>query len=260
MGTAAQQGEIWGARAQAWAEANEPAWQGVFEAVMDRAGAAQGRRLLDVGCGAGGAMVAARERGAIVAGLDAAAAMVDIARNRLPDAVIETGEMEALPFADESFDVVTGLNAFQFAGDMVNALREARRVLRDEGTVAVLVWGRREDCDMLSKVMPAVIACLPPAPAPATPPLALWQPGAIESLMDQAEVVPRESVEVPGALIFPDLATATRAILSASARAIAHSGEARVSDAVEDALRPLVRADGTIRLDNRFRLVLGTRR
>ena len=78
--------------------------------------------------------------------------------------------------------------------------------------------------------------------------------------MDQADIVPRESFDLPGALAFPDLDTTTRAILSASARAIAYSGQARVSNAVQDALRPLVREDGTIRLDNRFRLVLGTRR
>lgn len=123
-----------------------------------------------------------------------------------------------------------------------------------------LVWGRREDCDLLSKVMPAVTACLPPAPepAPATPPpLLLWQPSVIESLMDQANLLPRESLDISGPLAFPDLDTATKATLSASARAIAHSGEARVCD-VQDSLRRLVREDCTIRLDNRFRLVLGT--
>ena len=270
MGTAAQQGEIWGARAQAWAEANEPAWQEVFEAVMERSGVQHGRRLLDVGCGAGGALVVARGRGAIVAGLDAAEALVSIARSRLPEAVIEVGEMEELPFADGSFDVVTGINSFQFASDAVSALREARRVVRAGGTVAVMVWGSRDECDLLSKVMPAVIACLPPAPeaapepvpkpAPATPsPLPLWQAGVIEGLMDQANLLPRESLLFPGSLAFPDLDTATRAILSACARAIAHSGEARVHDAVQDALRPLVGKDGTVRLDNRFRLVLGMR-
>ena len=83
---AAIQGELWGARANDWAELNEPAWRPVFEAVMERAGVAPGKRLLDIGCGAGGALVVARRRGAEVSGLDASANLVAIARERLPGA------------------------------------------------------------------------------------------------------------------------------------------------------------------------------
>lgn len=259
MGTAAEQGAMWGARAQAWADSNEPAWTGVFEAVMERVGARPGQTVLDMGCGAGGALAVARARGATVAGLDASEALAGLARHRLPGAVIAVGDMEALPFPDESFDAVTAINSVQFAGDGVGALREARRVVRDRGVVAVLAWGRREDCEMLSTVMPAVFACLPPATA-APPASALSEPGVIEGLMEQAGLSAREASEVPGLLAHPDLHTATEAILAASARAIAHSGEARVRDAVQDALRPAVHEDGTVRLENRFRLVLGDRR
>jgi SAM-dependent methyltransferase len=259
MGTAGEQGAIWGARARDWVDANEPAWQPLFEAVMTRLKVGSGQRLLDVGCGAGGALAVAQARGATIAGLDASADLVAMARRRLPGAPLHVGEMEALPFPDGSFDVVTGINAFQFAGDLVNALREAGRVARPGGAVAMVVWGRRDDCDLLSKVMPAVIACLPPATAPASPAPALSQPGVIEERMQLAGLSPRDGLEIAEALAFPDLATATTAVLSASARAIAHAGEGRVRGAVEDALRPLVRADGTIRLDNRFRLVVAER-
>ena len=66
--------------------------------------------------------------------------------------------------------------------------------------------------------------------------------------------------EIPSALEFPDLATAVRAILSGSARAIAHAGEERVRLIVEEGLRPFILADGMVHLDNRFRLALTTRR
>jgi hypothetical protein len=44
-----------------------------------------------------------------------ARAFIEIARERLATAELVVGEMEQLPFADRSFDVVTGFNAFQFA-------------------------------------------------------------------------------------------------------------------------------------------------
>src|SRR5262249_8868777 len=109
MGTAGVQGELWGAKASDWVDANEPAWRGVFDAVRDAASIGSSTRLLDIGCGAGGALVAAKERGAVVSGLDAAKNLVEIARRRLPGTSIDVGEMEELPFADEAFDVVTGI-------------------------------------------------------------------------------------------------------------------------------------------------------
>ncbi len=258
MGTAKQQGEIWGARAPDWATANEPAWNEVFEKVLEGAGVRHGSHVLDIGCGAGGALVLARQRGADVAGLDAAGALVAVARNRLPGARIEIGEMEELPFANESFDVVTGINSFQFAGDMVGALSEAGRVCRKPGTVAMMVWGKREDCDLLTKVMPSIFALLPPPSPDALPPLPLADRGVIEGMMVNAGLKPKDAIEFSAPLEFADSEVAVRAVMSASARAIAHVGEKRVKLAVEDALRSATRGDGSVRLDNRFRLVLAS--
>src|SRR2546427_9346029 len=82
MGTAPIQGALWGARARDWADLNEPAWRPVFEAAMDQAGVRAGTKLLDIGCGSGGALMVARDRGAEPTGLDAAANLVAIARER----------------------------------------------------------------------------------------------------------------------------------------------------------------------------------
>jgi SAM-dependent methyltransferase len=259
MGTAKQQGETWGARSQDWATANEPAWKLVFETVLEGAGVRTGTHLLDIGCGAGGTLALARKHGADVSGLDAAEALVAIARGRLPGATIEIGEMEELPFANESFDVVTGVNSFQFAGDLVNALSEARRVCRKNGTVAMLVWGKREECDLLTKVMPAVFALLPPPLPDAPRPLPLADAGVIEGVMVQAGLNPKDAIEFSSPLAFADAALAVRAMMSASARAIAHVGENRVKSTIEEALRTATRGDGSVCLNNRFRLVLATR-
>ena len=96
-GSASIQGEFWGARAGDWADINEPAWWQVFETAMKKAGAGPGKRVLDVGCGAGGALVIAREMGADVTGVEASVNLAGIAVERLPGARIDVCDMEALP-------------------------------------------------------------------------------------------------------------------------------------------------------------------
>jgi ubiquinone/menaquinone biosynthesis C-methylase UbiE len=67
--------------------------------------------------------------------------MVAIARERVPGADVRVGAMEALAWPDERFDVVTAINALQFAADVGGALAEAARVTCDGGLVAVSNWG-----------------------------------------------------------------------------------------------------------------------
>lgn len=255
MGTAAIQGELWGAKARDWAEFQEPAWRPVFENIMTLAGVRRGNTLLDVGCGTGGLLVLARERGAVVAGLDASEALAAIARQCLPDARIEIGEMEELPFADSAFDIVTGVNAFQFAGDMVRALSEAARVCDSSGTVFMLVWGQREKCQLQLAAMSALGPLLPPSPASATPPPS--NPGVIEALMGKAGLEPTDDGQLDATIAFPDRDTALQAFASAGivTRAERHSGANTVRDALVDAIAPYVRADGQVALANQFRWV-----
>ena len=52
--------------------------------------------------------------------------------------------MEALPYEDDSFDLVCGFNSFFFANDIVAAIREAARVAKP----ATQVWGPHENNDM----------------------------------------------------------------------------------------------------------------
>jgi ubiquinone/menaquinone biosynthesis C-methylase UbiE len=135
------QGELWGARARDWAEVQEPAQQELYPPIFDAAAVGDGTALLDVGCGSGVAAAIAHALGAKVSGIDAAVQLIAIARERVPAGDFRVGELEALPYDDDSFDVVTGFNALQYAADPVHALQEARRVARPGGTVAILTWG-----------------------------------------------------------------------------------------------------------------------
>jgi arsenite methyltransferase len=122
---------------RAWAELAEAHNRPLFEAVLDAAAVREGTRLLDVGCGSGLALVLAAERGAVPSGVDVSPGLLGIARERLLGADLREADMEALPFEDEAFDAVVGVNAFQFAGDVRRALREAARVLRPGGRLAI---------------------------------------------------------------------------------------------------------------------------
>jgi SAM-dependent methyltransferase len=258
MGTAEVQGELWGARAGDWAQVQEPAWRPIYQEALAAVGVGPGVRLLDVGCGAGGALVVARELGAEVAGFDASEALTAIARQRLPGARVQRGEMEELPFEAESFDRVVGFNSFQFAGDIPRAFSEARRVARRDGRVMALMWGRREECELVSCVVPSIMALMPPPPPGAAAPFDFGEPGVIEGLMQRVGLVPIAAADQDGTLVYPDLATAIRATSSAgpSTRAIRHSGEAALGKALDEALRPFVQADGSVALKNRFRRVV----
>jgi len=138
------QRRLWGTDPRAWADLAESHNRPLFEAVLDAAGVGQGTRLLDVGCGSGLTLVLAQQRGAVPSGVDISPGLLGIARDRLPHADLRVADMESLPFGDGAFDAVTGVNAFQFAGDPRRALREAARVTRPGGRVVASLFAAPE--------------------------------------------------------------------------------------------------------------------
>src|SRR5215475_8891535 len=126
-GSASVQGDLWSARAQDWADVQELTQRPLYTSILQEVMQGPHSNLLDIGCGSGlfTAMAAAASR---VAGLDACAALLAVAKRRTPQAEFRTGEMESLPYDSRTFDLVTGINSFQFAAHPLNALLEARRV------------------------------------------------------------------------------------------------------------------------------------
>ncbi|HXG95307.1 MAG TPA: class I SAM-dependent methyltransferase [Blastocatellia bacterium] len=96
-----------------------------------------GLSLLDVGCGTGNHMARLRERGFQVAGVDGSESMLEHARANNPGAEIHRADVEAIPFADASFDFVLCIEVLRYLPDAAACVREMARVLRPGGVALV---------------------------------------------------------------------------------------------------------------------------
>ena len=256
MGSASVQGRLWSAAPQDWVD-NERFCIPFYEAVLEAAGVTTGVRLLDVGCGAGLALQMAAERGAQVTGIDAAAGLLEVARSRVPTGDIRQGELEELPYADGSFDVVTSFNAVQYASDPVAALREVRRVAVEGGKVAIVTWGDPARCDT-RVILAAAGTLLPPPPPGAEGPFALSVPGKLEGLAENAGLTPEAAGEVRTPFHFDDLEEALRIMMAAGPlrRAIEVAGEEATRTALAEAFAPARQDDGSYHHENIFRYLV----
>ena len=153
MGTAAVQGEIWDRGPAIGRISTSPLGAPSSKRRCGRpARRREGVSLMSAAVPAG-ALVIAAEMGAEVAGLDASANLVAIAPRASPRlARSKSARWEAAALlATESFDIVTGINSFQFAGDLVLALKEARRVSEAGRHASDAGLGGREDsCELVA--------------------------------------------------------------------------------------------------------------
>ena len=260
-GSATRWGPLFGRRARDWAET----WEGprgwgtpVYEHVLDRAKIGSGTRVLDCGCGAGRFARVAADRGASVAGIDAAEGLIEIATERTPEGDFRVGDLEALPWPEDSFDVVTGFSAFQFADDKVRALTEARRVSR--GPVAVVIPSRVSESGITAVFKP-LFPLFPPAALESmkhSGMFALSEPGKLEEVLAAASLTVHDDGEIESLIVFDDAVGAVRAFVGAgpTALAIGHSGELAVAQAVQDALGPFIGTNGRVTLPTWYRAVL----
>lgn len=260
-GSADRWGPLFGARANDWAETWEgPSGYGtpVYERVLDRANIQADTRLFDCGCGAGRFARMAADRGAKVAGIDAATELIEIASRRTPEGDFRVGDIEALPWRDDLFDLVTGFNAFQFADDKQRALGEARRV--SKGSVAVVIPSRASESG-LAAVFQQLFPLFPREALETMKQsgiFALSAPGNLEDALAGAGLTTYEDEEVETPIVFDGIETATRAFVGAGPTqvAIEHSGEDAVMQVAQEALKSFAGSTGQVRLPGWYRVVL----
>lgn len=99
-----------------------------------------GKRVLDIGCGAGILARSLSDRGAHVAGVDPNAEALELAREAVPTATFRQAAAEALPFAEDSFDGAIFLNSLHHVPEpaMHRALEEAARVVKPARPIVVI--------------------------------------------------------------------------------------------------------------------------
>lgn len=254
-GAVAREGELWSAAGRDWAELLAPTVSPIWGAVLDLARVTRGSRVLDVGCGSGDVLAQARYRGATASGIDPAAALLDIAGDRLPDADLRHGGMEALPFEDESFDAVVYVNSLMFGDDRVGALREARRVLGTDGRLGVAIWAEPDVCEF-RHVVRALAGTLPEPPEGGGP-FALSAPGDLEDLLEAGGFEPVEERRVPTPMTYVDREHYLRGVLGMGPGqgVLRRVDEETVAAALLEAGEPFRQYDGAYRFENTFRVV-----
>jgi SAM-dependent methyltransferase len=117
-----------------------------------------GQRALDVGCGPGAltAVLADRLGPTAVAAVDPSESFVSAARERLPDLDIQQAPAEALPFADDTFDLALAQLVVPFMAKPEAGLSEMARVTRPGGVVSASVWDHAGGLGPLSTFWQAV--------------------------------------------------------------------------------------------------------
>ncbi|MDN5860710.1 MAG: class I SAM-dependent methyltransferase [Pseudonocardia sp.] len=139
--------------------------------LVEASGVRAGQRVLDVAAGTGNAAIPAAATGASVVASDLTPELFDAGRRAAAAAGVElewaTGDAEALPYADDSFDVVLSCVGAMFAPRHQIVADELVRVTRPGGTIGLISWTPEGFIGNLFKTMGPFA---PPPPPGATPP------------------------------------------------------------------------------------------
>ncbi|MEF8834634.1 MAG: class I SAM-dependent methyltransferase [Candidatus Thermoplasmatota archaeon] len=120
---------------------NHP-WEEVVKFLDDCEGA-----LLDMGCGNGRHLTEALEIGLEVYGVDASLELLRICKEKVKGKVgLVRADVKSLPFEEESFDnIIYIATIHHLKRGRIKSLKEAKRVLKDDGRMLVSGWARELD-------------------------------------------------------------------------------------------------------------------
>ena len=137
----------------------------VGELLAENADVCAGERVLDVAAGNGNATLAAARRFADVTSTDYVPKLLEKGAERARaeglDVTFQHADAEALPFADDSFDVALSTFGVMFAPDAPRAASELVRVVRPGGRIGLVSWTPEGFLGELFKVIAAFVP--PPA-------------------------------------------------------------------------------------------------
>jgi len=138
-------------------------------AVLEALAVKSGQHVLDLACGPGTLTLPLAEAvgpGGRVVGVDLAEGMLDLLRAAAPPQVeVRQGDIEELDLPDLSFDAVACGHGLQFCPNLLRALWQARRVLREGGAFAASL-PTRSHAAQARHLLQEVLASLPEPPNP----------------------------------------------------------------------------------------------
>lgn len=262
MSTKAMQGQLWSVAPDFWTYHFEPWFSPMYNHVLTTLKLNQDDSVLDAGCGSGLFTAMASKSGAKLIGIDAAPGLLELARRRKPDVNFLEEDLEALPFADNTFDVVVGFNSFQYAGSFENALIEAKRVLKPGGRLVIGIWARPELSDA-TLVLKSIGALLPPLPADHPGPFALSEDGRIEGTLDKNGIKLLSRTVVACPFNYASLEDGVKSFMGTgpAASAINYTKNKKLlEDTIAKALGQFETADGLHFLMNHFLVFVGEKK
>jgi SAM-dependent methyltransferase len=255
---------VWNQMSDVYAREIDQRFAPVVAGVLARAALRPGERALDLGAGTGAvAEQAARTvgpRGDVV-GVDLSAAMLALARQRaealgLANLRYVEGRGEALPAADDAFDVVLASLSLMYVIDRAAAAREIARVLRPGGRLVAAVWAGPEQCDIV-RFQQIAGSFAPPPPVPGVGPGALADPGPLLVQLAAAGIDARVETEILG-FDFPSFDAAWAALAGVTTAQLEPEQRREAQAAVRAALYP--DGDAPRHFHNETQFVRGTRR
>lgn len=129
----------WNRCASIYIETVAPMTQQGYQLIAESGFVTEGVRQLDIGCGPGNLTAGYAAMGAKVVGIDVAEEMVELASSTYPEIEFHQSDVSKLPFGNSTFDVVTAGYVMHHLGDPTSALREFRRVLKDNGAFVFVI-------------------------------------------------------------------------------------------------------------------------
>jgi SAM-dependent methyltransferase len=257
MQTKEVQGKLWSVAPQYWSKQFEPGFIPLYKKTIQQLLLNEEFVLLDAGCGSGLFTHMASSTGAQVTAVDAAPGLLEVARERNPSISFLEEDLEAMPFAAESFDVVAGFNSFQYAGNFSNALNEAKRVVKTGGKIVIGIWDKPEASDA-TNILKAIGSLMPPPP-PGTPgPFALSEEGKMESILESLglKLIHKSTVSCP--FLYHTLNEGINCFMGTgpAAAAMNYASEKQVREVIARAFHPYHLTEDLYHLQNSFLLFI----
>ncbi|MCL4305515.1 methyltransferase domain-containing protein [bacterium] len=256
MGSGERQASFWGPSARLWREKHEAYSLPLAEWVLERVLNGHAVHLLDAGCGSGGALELAAQRGARVTGTDVAREMLELCKERVPQGEFVVADSENLPFGDNTFDAVIAVNSLQFTETPENALREFARVAKPGAKTGVVCFGAAEHSEFAT--VGAAVRKLFKDPPQVEGPFSLSPPEKLYEVIARAglRVVESDDIDLTREFESFDVFWGTQAGTGATRYSVSVLGEELVRETMRQASAPFIGADGAVRFRNRFHVVI----